>query len=508
MHNRHAGYLALAVLLMLLVSPSRLKGEATAPDACSSSPRVIVFDALAGKISWERCSQAVTSPLHHQESVQVRVEKVNPFRHVVNVDIKHTPFTELYTVPSSFAGNLFPSTKPTTQDQTIKNAAQAATGKLKAGGDAAINAAKALAIGLRDFQDDAGVLAIFDTFPDTVRQATLGPEDPEQVNTSLRDGARLLFKPSASASALLSDTELSIIRLKQEDLVDGDYSAFEIQAAAVAKPMPPEVAVLLATERSRFKIIDSTRQVRAAAFKAALQSYKQGTSSGFGTARPAAEAVGSDDDEISITIALPLRGEAANFDQAAQSALGTAADSTTGGGSGKGGGSASKSAATSAVASNPTITIPVLGGFRPSVSSGIFFSGLTSPSFFKDANGKASSGARDKFSTALGALVHTPFSTSNPAVSVALSLGVAIKDSNPVYVLGPSVILGRRQRTVLSVGISGGQVTRLSGIKLGDAVSGDQVPTAKVFRYGFYFGLSYNFGPTNTSSSKSSSSGQ
>jgi hypothetical protein len=113
------------------------------------------------------------------------------------------------------------------------------------------------------------------------------------------------------------------------------------------------------------------------------------------------------------------------------------------------------------------LVIPIVGQRQPSFSTGIFFTGLDDPSYFKAQNGKIQANAEDRFSPVLGALIHTPLIFfGGPNLSAPLSFGIALKDNNPVYLLGLSFIIGRKERSVLTLGMAGGQVTRLSGAEL------------------------------------------
>jgi hypothetical protein len=143
----------------------------------------------------------------------------------------------------------------------------------------------------------------------------------------------------------------------------------------------------------------------------------------------------------------------------------------------------------------PILIIPVVGQRSPSFSTGIFFTGLDNPSYFKATDGTVQANAEDRFSPVLGALIHTPLVFfRNSYFSAPLSFGVALKDNNPVYLLGMSFIIGRSQRSVFTVGLSGGQVARLSGAALGQTINADQPPTTKVFRTRPMIGFTYNFG--------------
>jgi hypothetical protein len=158
---------------------------------------------------------------------------------------------------------------------------------------------------------------------------------------------------------------------------------------------------------------------------------------------------------------------------------------------------AAKAAETEACDSSKATTIlliPVVGQRKPSFSTGIFFTGLDDPKYFKRADDTVQANAADRFSPVLGALIHTPLVFfRGPNLSTPLSFGVGLKDNNPVYLLGLSFIVGRSERSVFTLGIAGGQVTRLSGTALGEKITADQPPTEKVFRTRPMIGFTYNF---------------
>jgi hypothetical protein len=63
--------------------------------------------------------------------------------------------------------------------------------------------------------------------------------------------------------------------------------------------------------------------------------------------------------------------------------------------------------------------------------------------------------------------------------------------------VGPSVIIGKSNRIILSGGIMTGQAERLSqGYRVGDSFVSevDLVPTKDQYEFGYFLGLSYNLG--------------
>jgi len=261
------------------------------------------------------------------------------------------------------------------------------------------------------------------------------------------------------------------------------------------KLVTPEIAGLFAKAQKRHDALTSSRAQRDLQFASAMSVYANVLDPDFGCLLFG--PVAATGDEIEITIETPLAADAANF------TLSPAPEKTaTGGGAGS-----KKPAPAAAPSSQAALIIPVVGNHRPSFSTGIFFTGLVNPTFFRDSNGFVRQ-HEDSFTPALGAMVHTPLWFPCPDYSFQLSLGVALKDSNPLYLLGPSVIIGRHQRTVITAALAGGQVSRLSnGIRPGDMVPATtQLTTDKVFRYGFLLGLTYNFGAATQSNNNSTSS--
>ena len=82
------------------------------------------------------------------------------------------------------------------------------------------------------------------------------------------------------------------------------------------------------------------------------------------------------------------------------------------------------------------------------------------------------------------------------------SFGI-VTQSNPIYAIGASVMLGRTQRVSLTIGEAVGKVSRLSGdrlvnnepvpLKVGDQITTTAVPTASRYMWRPFISLSYNF---------------
>lgn len=145
--------------------------------------------------------------------------------------------------------------------------------------------------------------------------------------------------------------------------------------------------------------------------------------------------------------------------------------------------------------------VPVRGGMKIDFSSGVFFTGLTDESYVTrevtDGGGNMRrivqrGGEEDDFSATVGALAHV----HRRGFPVAASFGVGTSGSRFNYYVGPSLLLGREQRWVLTAGLTGSNVKRLAGgLRVGDTFQpeNDNIPTESRFRYGFFVGFSFNF---------------
>jgi hypothetical protein len=499
-------------------------------------PRIIRYSYPSGALTVEGDGGRPDARLRPDEPVAVRVCCVNPYRHTVNVKIDQTTFDELYKTPSQVTNNLLPQdAKDKTKQTSAANAAKTTVDSAKAKVDAAAKpkpgkaadakmkqavasaqaemveaeALAALVIKLTDFNEDADQLVRVDELVASQRVRVLQIDDPTVLRTASVNAAIATAKaavdPDHPTPARCSDKECSpealiLVRAELAEHIEADFTelATAYQKAKKNKlvPVTVDVAELYAKAEKRHEALGSSRAQRDLQFASAMSVYANVLDPDFGCVLFG--PVAATGDEVEITVETPLAAEAANFTLAPE------AEKTAS----SGGAGSKKPTPAKVAASQPALIIPVIGSHRPSFSTGIFFTSLVNPTFFKDKANLARENSTDRFTPALGAMVHTPLFFPCPEASIQLSLGVALKDSNPLYLLGPSVVIGRRQRTVITAAIAGGQVNRLSGLNLGDTVTDAQPKTEKVFRYGFLLGLTYNFGPatqTSTSSSKSSS---
>jgi hypothetical protein len=529
------------------------------PGACGKQPRVIRYSYPSGDLTVEGGGRP-GARLKPDDPIAVRVCCVNPYRHAVNVKIDQTTFEELYKPPSQVTSGLLPSEQPAAdKNKTTQTKAERAAKNLArpAAHEAVPPAPPDLPTMLKDFNDDADRLVRIDEFATSQRVRVLQIEDPAKLKAASAaaafaagnqaidpddpDAARkhqsctsadcppeaLIQLRAELAAHLESDFADLTAVYEREKAADADRAkkvaqlesdaqskldlagkirtprslhqrlmreaadaqrkaATEKAKADAEKLVTPALDDLYAKAVKRHEAFAASRSQRDLQFASAMSAYANVRDQDFGCLLFG--PVAATGDEVEITVETPLAGEAANFTLSPEAAPAAA---------GAGAGSKKPEANKVAAVSQPALIIPVIGSHRPSFSTGIFFTGLVNPTFFKDKDNKARQNNTDRFVPALGAMVHTPlFFPCPPEISFQLSLGVALKDSTPLYLLGPSVIVGRRQRTVITAAIAGGQVNRLSGLKLGDPVTDAQPKTEKVFRYGFLLGLTYNFGPT------------
>ena len=108
---------------------------------------------------------------------------------------------------------------------------------------------------------------------------------------------------------------------------------------------------------------------------------------------------------------------------------------------------------------------------------------------------------QNKLDVQLALLVHA-YWRSGRDVNFSFTSGVAVnvKSQRPNYLLGASLLLGRKQRIAISGGVNFGITKRLSNsYQLGNLLSLDteEVPMAEKMDAGGWFGVSYNFGHLN-----------
>lgn len=144
------------------------------------------------------------------------------------------------------------------------------------------------------------------------------------------------------------------------------------------------------------------------------------------------------------------------------------------------------------------IRVPVYGGLKVNASVGLSFAGFFErPQDYFVQNGLIVGDDLDPFLPIVTSFVHFyPQSKRTVSVGGSFGLGVGIGGDNAGlqnYFFGPSLIMGKGQRIVLSSGLMGGKVERLSqGLQIGDAYDQTVIPTKSIYELGFFLGISFN----------------
>ncbi|MBX2877880.1 MAG: hypothetical protein KTR30_37520, partial [Saprospiraceae bacterium] len=145
------------------------------------------------------------------------------------------------------------------------------------------------------------------------------------------------------------------------------------------------------------------------------------------------------------------------------------------------------------------IEFPTYGGIKVNASVGISFGGyFDRPQNYYSRDGQIRAEDGDAFLPIVTSFIHF-YRQGQGSVSLggSFGLGVAIggETSGQTYFLGPSIILGKGQRVVISTGLMGGRIQRLGqDFEVGDNFDESNVPTRRVYEMGYFLGFSFNLG--------------
>lgn len=143
------------------------------------------------------------------------------------------------------------------------------------------------------------------------------------------------------------------------------------------------------------------------------------------------------------------------------------------------------------------------GGLKIDISGGVYITSLVNREYYTetdktDATKKIiSEKEQGNYDFGFGSSINIAYRTArwiNPAINVG-----AIFTTNQQFQLltGLGAILGKEERIILSGGVSMGRISQLAqNLKVGQSVDlGDNgtIPTSSVFKFGGYFGITYNF---------------
>ena len=480
------------------LAPQSLLASCKYPISCAGNERIVVLDFKNSHLHQKDCPTcAPDAALRPEEPVVFEIHGINPFRHTVTVKINQTSFDALLKPPALIWSQLMPSdtgSASQAKQEMAKN--QARIKAREANGqngfpDATESLKDELWSKLTFFSEAADKLVLFDNLASQLRLWALLRDDLDSLRESSQGSADSLCqelsrftgggfdvqKCATPAGLLHAYNQINFETEQRYREMTEAHAKLQEQNLSAGKAKALED--VYTTEDQRHTTLVGNKGQRDQQLNRAVGLFAKIFEQDFGDLYFG--PVAATGDQVEIVVDTSLSSEAAGL-----KLLSSTDDMASGD-------IKEKSSTTS---TDPLLVIPVLGRHRPSFSTGIFFTGLVDK--------KAQDNQTDRFSTALGAMVHTPafYCWSNPEFSLHLSLGVALKDNNPLYVFGPSLIVGRQQRSVLTVGLAGGQVSRQSA----NAVSmSTQTTPAKVFRTNFFFALSYNFGATTSSNSTSSS---
>jgi len=146
----------------------------------------------------------------------------------------------------------------------------------------------------------------------------------------------------------------------------------------------------------------------------------------------------------------------------------------------------------------PALDFAVYGGIKVNASVGISFGGFFDrPQTYFSREDEIRADDGDLFQPIVTSFIHF-YRQGQSAVSLggSFGLGISIGGENSggqTYFLGPSLILGREQRVVITTGLMGGKVSRLAqDYSLGDTFTESIVPTRSVYNLGYFLGFSFN----------------
>lgn len=149
----------------------------------------------------------------------------------------------------------------------------------------------------------------------------------------------------------------------------------------------------------------------------------------------------------------------------------------------------------------------IKGGLKIDISAGIFLTSLFNDEFETkdgtDADHKLIfQKNRGKYDFAFGSTVNTGFRI-NSWIQPNVNFGFIFTQNQKFQLaLGAGIVLGREERWILSGGLSMGVVDRLAGgYETGKQYSlgaDGEVPIVKQFKFGHFFGITYNLSKVNT----------
>lgn len=147
-----------------------------------------------------------------------------------------------------------------------------------------------------------------------------------------------------------------------------------------------------------------------------------------------------------------------------------------------------------------TLNIPVYGGWKINLSQGLGFTGNYNK--YTDYNIKDSTiigSTNSRYNPALFTFIHAHRRTASSfSYGLTVGLGFGLANQDLQFALGPSFIIGKEKRLILTGGISAFKANKLkAGYKEGDLFIGTEVPKELSYELGIFIGISFNLSGLN-----------
>lgn len=146
-------------------------------------------------------------------------------------------------------------------------------------------------------------------------------------------------------------------------------------------------------------------------------------------------------------------------------------------------------------------TVPVSGGFKITGGVGMAFGGFMDQTYqYSVVNGEIIADEKDDFIPVIASFAHFyKQSLKNVNVGGSFGVGLPILGGNSIqsasFFLGPTVIIGQKQRFLLTGGVMGSKAERLaSGFEPGDFFDGfsEILPLTQKYELGYFVAISFN----------------
>lgn len=146
--------------------------------------------------------------------------------------------------------------------------------------------------------------------------------------------------------------------------------------------------------------------------------------------------------------------------------------------------------------------LDINGGWKLSAGIGLAFGVLKDQAYdYSTLNGKIVATENDAFTPMITSFAHIYKQTSSSInLGGSFGIGYPLSDGGGVssvsFFVGPTIVVGRKQKFLISGGLMGAKVNRLGGgLEVGDdfdTFSGLEVPLASRYELGYYISISYD----------------